>query len=94
MSLEIWTDLVDFSTFVDRYEKGGYYRDVCCLQFSPNGQLLATGTDGGEINVRSLGTSFSVDLMRLGLDMGHRSKSDENQVQRTYRHYQKHRLFS
>ena len=57
-SLEIWTDLVDFSTFVDRYEMESLRNDVFCLQFSPDGQLLATGTNDGKINVRSLKMNF------------------------------------
>ena len=85
--------MIAFSTFVDRYEMDGLRNDIFCLQFSPDGQLLATGTDDGKINVRSFNISFSTDLMPLWLDMGHRSKANESKIQ-TYRHYQRHCLCS
>ena len=42
------------STFVDRYEKDDLRGAVYCLRFSPDGRLLATGTNNGKIKVCSL----------------------------------------
>ena len=69
--------MVDFSTFLDRYENRVYRSTVFCLRFSPNAQLPATGTYNGKINVCSLKTSYFINLMSLGLDMGHCSKANE-----------------
>ena len=87
-SLDIWTDLIDFSALVDRYEKADYRVGVFCLQFSPDGQILATGTYDGKIKVYyicSLKTIFPSNLTPCSLDLGHRSKTDEGHVQKTFR---------
>ena len=45
--------MIDFSTLVDRYEKDGRRAHIFCLEFSPDGRLLAMGTSDGKIRVRS-----------------------------------------
>ena len=48
----IWVDLIDFSIFADRYVKDRI--SIWSVQFSLNGQLLATGASDGRIGVCSL----------------------------------------
>ena len=45
----IWIDLMDASVFVDRYVKNSI--GIWSVQFSPNGQLLATGASDDRIRV-------------------------------------------
>ena len=45
--------MIDFSTLVDRYEKDEGRHGILCLEFSPDGRLLAMGTYDGKIRVRS-----------------------------------------
>ena len=46
---EILVNLIDPSVFVDRYVEDSI--DIWGVQFSPNGQLLATGASDGKIRV-------------------------------------------
>ena len=57
--------MIDFSTLVDRYEKDDGHHNILCLDFSPDGRLLAMGTDYGKIRVRSLNVFFSINLATL-----------------------------
>ena len=58
--------MIDFSTLVDRYEKDDRRHKVFCLEFSPDGLLLAMGTSNGKIRVRSLKMFFlSINLAAL-----------------------------
>ena len=50
--------MIDFSTLVDRYEKDDRLHIILSLEFSPDGRLLAMGTHGGKIRVRSLNVFF------------------------------------
>ena len=73
---KISIDVIIPSVFVDRYVKD--YINITRVQFSPNGQLLATGASDCQIRVCSLKTekknlSISPPLCS---DMGYRSKTD------------------
>ena len=58
--------MIDFSTIVDRYEKDEDSHGIFCLEFSPDGGLLAMGTYDGKIRVRSLKmVFFSINLATL-----------------------------
>ena len=57
--------MIDFSTLVDRYEKDGRRAHVYCLEFSPDGRLLAMGTYDGKIRVRSPKMIFIINLATL-----------------------------
>ena len=57
--------MIDFSTLVDRYEKDEDRHSIQCLDFSPDGRLLAMGTYDGKIRVRSLNVFFSINLATL-----------------------------
>ena len=51
--------MIYFSTRVDRYEKDEGRHRIHCIEFSPDGRLLAIGTSNGKIRVRSLKMFFS-----------------------------------
>ena len=58
--------MIDFSTLVDHYEKDEGRHNIHCLEFSPDGRLLAIGTSNGKIRVRSLKMFFlSINLAPL-----------------------------
>ena len=61
--LTIRIDAIDPSDFVDRYVKDSI--GIFSLQFSPNGQLLATGATDRRLRVCSLTASIYINLILL-----------------------------
>lgn len=66
------------SVFVDRFVKD--LIKILSVEFSPDGQLLATGASDSQIRVRPLKTRIFMDLIRLSLDMGYHNKTDASHV--------------
>ena len=69
LAFNIWIDAIDPSVFVDRYVKRRIA--IWSVQFSPNGQLLATGAADAKIRVCSLKIRTFIDLIPFCLDLGH-----------------------
>ena len=74
------TDLVDSSVLVDRYRKLKDHINILSVQFSPDGQVLATGASDNEIRVCSPKMTSSISFIVIGSDMGCHSKANESQV--------------
>ena len=70
--------MTDSSVLVDRYVKD--YIAIWSIQFSPNGQLLATSATDGQIRVRvSKSEPLSISHL-LCLDMGYHHETNASDV--------------
>ena len=70
--------MIDPSAFVDRYVKDRI--GIWNVQFSPNGQLLATGASDNQIRVCSFKTRVLINLILRCLDMGYYHKTNASHV--------------
>ena len=75
---KISIDVIDPSVFVDRYVKDPI--TIRSVQFSPDGQLLATGATDGQIRVRFLKMRMFVNFILLRLDMDYHTKTNASHV--------------